>query len=71
MKTQAIQFNSIVDTIYSLPLEEKVELKNLLEHNIADSRRDEILSNYKKAQEIQKANELKFSSNVLELKQML
>jgi hypothetical protein len=71
MKTQAIQFNSIVDTIYNLPLEEKVELKNLLEHNIADSRRDEIVSNYKKAQEEQKANKLKFSSKVQELKQML
>lgn len=71
MKTQAIQFNNIVDTIYNLPLEEKVELKNLLEHNIADSRRDEIVSNYKKAQEIQKANMLEFSSNIQELKQML
>ena len=71
MKTQVIQFNSIVDTIYNLPLEEKVELKNLLEHNIADSRRDEIVSNYRKAQEEQKAQELKFSSNINELKQML
>jgi len=71
MKTQAIQFNSIVDTIYNLPLEEKVELKNLLEHNISDSRRDEIVSNYKKSQEIQKANMLEFSSDIQELKQML
>ena len=71
MKTQVIQFNSIVDILYNLSLEEKVELKNLLEHNIADTRRDEILSNYKKAQEEQKAQELKFSSNIEELKQML
>jgi hypothetical protein len=71
MKTQAIQFNSIVDTIYNLPLEEKVELMSLLEHNIADSRRDEIVANYKKAQEEEKAQKLKFSSNIQELKQML
>ena len=71
MKTQVIQFNSIVDTIYNLPLEEKVELKNLLEHNIADTRRDEMVSNYKKAQVEQKAQKLKFSSNIEELKQML
>ena len=71
MKTQVIQFNNIVDTIYNLPLEEKVELKNLLEHNIADARRDEIVSNYKKAQEEEKEQKLKFSSNIEELKQML
>jgi hypothetical protein len=71
MKAQVIQFNNIVETIYNLPLEEKVELKNLLEHNIADTRRDEIASNYKKAQEEQKAQKLKFSSNIDELKKML
>ena len=71
MKTQVIQFNNIVDTIYNLPLEEKVELKNLLEHNIADARRDEMVSNYKKAQEEEKAQKLNFSSNIEELKQML
>jgi hypothetical protein len=71
MKTQVIQFNNIVDTIYNLPLEEKVELKNLLEHNIADARRDEMVSNYKKAQEEEKAQKLKFSSNIQELKQLL
>ncbi len=43
-----IEFNTIVETVYSLPLEEKQELKNILEHNIADSRREEIASNFKK-----------------------
>ena len=71
MKTQAIQFNSIVDSIYNLPLEEKVELMNLLEHNIADSRRDEIVSNYEKAREEEKAKYLSFSSNIQELKHLL
>jgi hypothetical protein len=71
MKTQAIQFNSIVDTIYNLPLEEKVELMNLLEHNIADSRRDEIVSNYEKAREEEKTKKLNFSSNIQELKHLL
>ncbi|HAH22265.1 MAG TPA: hypothetical protein DCL77_00590 [Prolixibacteraceae bacterium] len=71
MKTQVIQFNNIVDILYNLPLEEKVELKNLLEHNIADARRDEMVSNYKQAQEEEKAQKLKFSSDIEELKQML
>ena len=71
MKTQAIQFNSIVDTIYKMSLEDRVELKSLLERNIADSRRNEISSNYKKAQAELKFNKMKFSSNIQELKKML
>lgn len=65
------EFNTIVETIYSLPLEEKEELKNLLEHNIADSRRDEIVLNYKSAQAEHKAGKLEFASSIHELKKML
>lgn len=64
-------FNNIVETIYNLSLDEKQELKNLLEHNIADSRREEIALNYKKAQAEYKAGKLKFSSSIKELKKML
>ena len=71
MRTQAVEFSSIVETVYSMPLEDRVELKNLLEHNIADSRRDEIVSNFKKTQEDLKSKKLKFSSNIQELKKML
>ena len=66
-----MQFHTIVDIIYNLPLDEKIKLKNLLEHNIADARRNEMVSNYKQAQEDEKAKMLKFSSNIEELKQML
>jgi hypothetical protein len=71
MKTQAIQFNELVDQIYGMPLEDKLELKNLLEHNIADSRREEIENSAKKAKEEQKSGKLSFSSNISELKKML
>ena len=71
MKTQAIQFNDLVDQIYGMPLEDKLELKNLLEHNIADSRRNEIANNAKKAKEEHKSGNLGFSSNTSELKNML
>lgn len=67
----ANEFNTIVETIYNLPLEEKQELKNLLEHYIAETRRDEIALNYKNAQAEQKEGKLKFSSSVKELKRML
>ena len=71
MKTQALQFNSIVETIYSLSLEDRLEIKNLLEHNIADARRNEIANNYKKTQEEYKSGKLKFSSKINDLKEML
>jgi hypothetical protein len=68
MKTQAIQFNDLVDQIYNMPLEDKLELKNLLEHNIAESRRNEIANNDKKAKEEHKSGKLSFSSGISELK---
>lgn len=68
MKTQAPQFNNIVETIYNLPLEDKLELKNLLEHNIDDSRRNEIAANYKQAQDEETVQKLEFSSNIEDLK---
>ena len=71
MKAASSNFNSIVESVYDLPLEEKLELKSLLEHNIADSSRDEILLSYKQAQAEHKAGKLKFSSDTDELMKML
>ena len=71
MKTQAIQFNDLVDQIYGMPLEDKLELKNLLEHNISETRREEIATNSKKAKQEYKSGKLRFSSNISELKNML
>lgn len=71
MRTQSLKYNNIVETLYSLPLDEREEIKNLLEHNIADSRRNEIANNFEEAQESHKSGKLKFSSDINELKQML
>ena len=65
------QFNTIVDSVYNLELEEKQELKILLEHNIADSRREEIYLNYKKALQEEKEEKLEYSSDINELKKRL
>ena len=67
-------FNTIVESVYNLPLEYKEELKSLLEHNISDARRQEIADSYKKAaqkKEEEKAGKLKFSSSINDLKKML
>lgn len=71
MRTQTLKFDNIVETIYGLPLEDRMEIKNLLEHNIADTRRNEIAANYKKSQEEHKSGKLKFSSKISALKKML
>jgi hypothetical protein len=71
MKTQALKFTDIVETIYGLSLEDRVEIKNLLEHNIADARREEIANNFRKSVEDHKSGKLKFTSNVNDLKKML
>ena len=66
-----IGFNRVVETIYSLPIEDKIELKNLLEHNIAETRRNEIVNSFKKSQTEQKEGSLQFSSSIEDLKKML
>jgi hypothetical protein len=71
MKVAAMNFNHIIETIYNLPLADRIQIITLLEHNIADSRRNEIAENYKIAQHENKVNKLKFSSKLHELKKML
>ena len=71
MKEERMNFNDIVETIYSLPLEDRKEIITLLEHNVADSRREEIAKNFKNSNIEQKAGKLKFSSKISELKKML
>ena len=63
MSTNQLQYNEIVDKIYSLPLEVKRDLKNLLENNIADERRNEIAENLRIARKEEKAGNLEFSSH--------
>jgi len=71
MRTLTFQFKDIVEKVYSLPIDEKLELKNLLEHNISEARRTEILANYKQSQEEEKSGKLTFASNADDLKKML
>ena len=39
-------FSGIVDKVYKLPLEDKQQLLDLLENNIAEERRNDIYKNY-------------------------
>lgn len=71
MKTEALNFNDIVEKVYDLPLEERIELKDLLNRNIADTRRSEIAGNFKKSKAEHQTGKLHFSSKIDELKKMI
>ena len=64
-----LQFSNLVDAAYKLPLADREELKNLLEHNIQEARREEISATFKTAKSAE--NKMKFSNSVSELKKML
>ncbi len=64
-------FSNIVESVYNLPLEDREELKTLLENNISESKRENILANAKKAKAEEADKRLKFSSSIKELKKML
>lgn len=68
MNTQPI-YSNLIKKMYDLPLEDKLEIRNLLDHNIAESKREAILKNFKLAQLEEK--DLKFSSKISELKKSL
>jgi len=64
-------FSGIVDKVYKLPLEDKQQLLDLLENNIAEERRNDIYKNYLSALNEEKEGNLRFSSDISHLKQML
>jgi hypothetical protein len=64
-------FSDVVEVIKSLSTDEKHELHLLLQQYLREERRDEIYNNFKSAQVEQKKSELKFSSNIEELKQLI
>lgn len=64
-------FSGIVDKVYKLSLEDKQQLLDLLENNIAEERRNDIYKNYLSALNEEKEGNLRFSSYISHLKQML
>ncbi len=71
MKTTVLNYNNIIETLYALPLEDKQEIKTLLERNIADAKRDEIERNFRKSKNEHKSGKLIFTGEIKELKTML
>ena len=64
-------FNDVVEVIKNLSTDEKEEIQLLLKQYIREERREQIYNNFKLAQVEQQKGELKFSSNINELRQMI
>lgn len=64
-------FSSIVEEVQKLSIEEKEELRQLLDKYLIEARREEIHENYLEAKKRADSGELKSSSNVQELLKML
>jgi len=65
------RYDTLVESIKNLPLDEKEELKTLIEKYIIEERRNEIEAHYKKSLSELKKGKLQFSSDIKELKDML
>jgi len=64
-------FNEVIEKVFDLPMEDKLELIDILERHIAEGRQEEIADNFKKAQAEHKSGKLKFSSEIITHKKML
>ncbi|RJP33641.1 MAG: hypothetical protein C4527_04055 [Candidatus Omnitrophota bacterium] len=64
-------FTNIIEDMKTLSLEEKEELKFLLDRYVIEERRSEIYNNYKLSQKEFQENTLEFTSNIDRLKEMM
>jgi hypothetical protein len=64
-------FSDVVEVIKSLSTDEKHEIQLLLQQYLREERRDEIYNNFKLSQVEHQNGELKFSSDVDELRQLI
>ena len=64
-------FTDVIEVIKSLSTDEKREIQLLLQQYLREERRDEMYGNFKSAQVEQQKGELKFSSNIQELRQLI
>ena len=64
-------FSDVIEAIKGLSTEEKQEIQLLLKQYLREERREEIYENFKVAQMEQQKGELKFSSNINELRKLI
>ena len=65
------RYDVLIENIRKLPLDDKQELKSLLEKYIIEEKRQAIYTSYKESTEDMKKGKLKFSSDMQRLKQII
>ena len=65
------KYNILVEEVKKLSVEEKEELKFLIEKYLIEERREEILKNYQESKKEIEEEQLEFSSDIKRLKEML
>ena len=66
-----MSFSDVVEAIKSLSTEEKQEIQLLLKQYLREERRQQIYENFQSAQVEQEKGELKFSTDINELRQLI
>jgi len=64
-------YSALIEEIQSLPTEDKIEIRSLLDKYLIEERRKEIFRNHLDAIDIAKKGELKFTCDTDELMKML
>ena len=64
-------FSDVVEVIKGLSTDEKHEVQLLLQQYLREERREEMYENFKSAQVEQQKGDLKFSSNIQTLRQLI
>ena len=67
----SVTFATLVENVRSCSMEEKLELKSLLERSLIEERREEILADHRRSLAELKTRKPKFSSSISELKKSL
>ncbi|MEW6621290.1 MAG: hypothetical protein AB1422_18495 [bacterium] len=66
-----LTYDNLIDTVKSLSIEEKEELKFLTERYLIEERREEIYKNYQNSLKEFEEGKLEFSSDVRKLRKMV
>ncbi|MGB3192700.1 MAG: hypothetical protein WBB43_25100 [Limnoraphis sp.] len=66
-----MRFNDVVEAVKSLSIDEKQEVLMLLQQYLREESRDNIYKNFQVAQQEEKQGNLKFSSQIDELKGLI
>nr|WP_254658009.1 hypothetical protein [Pleurocapsa sp. PCC 7327] len=68
---RVMSFSDLVEAIKKLSIEEKQEIQLLLRQYLREERREEIYNNFRMSQAEEQKGNLKFSSDINELRQLM